>query len=54
MMKEGTQLIQQLDSGLNSMIYVFSGNVTIPRETSVRTHPQIFGLESNNQSMMVN
>ena len=22
----------------------FSGNVTIPRETSVRTHPQIFGL----------
>ena len=43
-MKEGTQLIQQLDSGLNSMIYVFSGNVTIPRETSVRTHPQIFGL----------
>ena len=43
-MEEGTQLIQQLDSGLNSMIYVFSGNVTIPRETSVRTHPQIFGL----------
>tara|TARA_Y100001968_G_scaffold331017_2_gene384442 strand:- start:2858 stop:3730 length:873 start_codon:yes stop_codon:yes gene_type:complete len=43
-MEEGTQLYQKLKSNLNSMIYVFSGNVTIPRETTVKTHPQILGL----------
>ena len=33
-----------LDSDLNSMIYVFSGNVTIPRETRVKTQPHVIGL----------
>jgi redox-sensitive bicupin YhaK (pirin superfamily) len=43
-MEEGSLLNQKLDSNLNSMIYVFSGDVTIPRKTSVKTHPQTFGL----------
>ena len=43
-MEEGARLNQKLDSNLNSMIYVFSGNVTIPRETTVKTHPQTLGL----------
>ena len=43
-MQEGSELIQKLDSNLNSMIYVFSGNVAIPRGTGVKTHPQAFGL----------
>ncbi|MBA41290.1 MAG: pirin [Euryarchaeota archaeon] len=43
-MQKGTQLIQHLDPYLNSMIYVFAGNVSIPRETSVKTQPQVFGL----------
>ena len=43
-MEEGTRLNQKLDSNLNSMIYVFSGNVTIPKDTTAKTHPQTFGL----------
>ena len=43
-MEEDAQLYQKLNSNLNSMIYVFSGNVTIPRETTVKTHPQTLGL----------
>ncbi len=43
-MEEDAQLYQKFNSNLNSMIYVFSGNVTIPRETTVKTHPQTLGL----------
>ena len=43
-MKKGAQLIQYLEPTLNSMIYVFGGNVSIPRETGVKTRPQVFGL----------
>ena len=43
-MEEGAQLTQMLDPDLNSMIYVFSGNVTIPKATRVKTQPHVIGL----------
>ena len=43
-MGANTELVQQLDSELNSMIYVFSGKVTIDNEELVKNSPKIFGL----------
>ena len=43
-MGANTELVQQLDSELNSMIYVFSGKVTIDNEELVKKSPKIFCL----------
>ena len=42
-MEENAELTQKLDSQLNSMIYVFSGKVTIYKENRVKGNPKIFG-----------
>jgi len=42
-MEENAELTQKLDSQLNSMIYVFSGKVTIYRENRVKENSKIFG-----------
>ncbi len=42
-MEENAELTQKLDSQLNSMIYVFSGKVTIYKENRVKEKPKIFG-----------
>ncbi len=43
-MEDNTELTQQLDYELNSMIYVFSGKVTIDNEVFVKKSPKVFGL----------
>ena len=43
-MEDNTELTQQLDYELNSMIYVFSGKVTIDNEEFVKKSPKVFGL----------
>ena len=48
-MESGAKLNQNIDSLLNSMIYVFSGKVTVFNETRVKTRPQSLGLGVNQQ-----
>lgn len=48
-MEVGAKLNQNIDSLLNSMIYVFSGKVTVFNETRVKTRPQSLGLGVNQQ-----
>ncbi len=48
-MEAGAKLNQNIDSLLNSMIYVFSGKVTVFNETRVKTRPQSLGLGVNQQ-----
>ena len=48
-MEAGAKLNQSIDSLLNSMIYVFSGKVTVFNETRVKTRPQSLGLGVNQQ-----
>ena len=48
-MEAGAKLNQNIDSLLNSMIYVFSGKVTVFNETSIKTRPQSLGLGVNQQ-----
>lgn len=48
-MEAGAKLNQTIDSLLNSMIYVFSGKVTVFNETRVKTRPQSLGLGVNQQ-----
>ena len=43
-MEDNNELTQQLDYELNSMIYVFSGKVTIDNEEFVKKSPKLFGL----------
>ena len=48
-MEVGAKLNQNIDSLLNSMIYVFSGKVTVFNETRIKTRPQSLGLGVNQQ-----
>ena len=48
-MEAGAKLNQNIDSLLNSMIYVFSGKVTVFNEARVKTRPQSLGLGVNQQ-----
>ena len=48
-MEAGAKLNQTIDSLLNSMIYVFSGKVTVFNETRIKTRPQSLGLGVNQQ-----
>ena len=48
-MEEKAQLVKQLESDLNGMIYVFSGKVTIDNPLQVKTHPGSPGIGSNQQ-----
>lgn len=48
-MEAGAKLNQNIDSLLNSMIYVFSGKVTVFNETRIKTRPQSLGLGVNQQ-----
>ena len=48
-MESGAKLNQNIDSLLNSMIYVFSGKVTVFNETRVKARPQSLGLGVNQQ-----
>ena len=48
-MEAGAKLNQTIDSLLNSMIYVFSGKVTVFNETRIKTRPQSLGLGINQQ-----
>ncbi|MFL2951745.1 MAG: pirin family protein [Candidatus Thalassarchaeaceae archaeon] len=48
-MEVGAKLNQNIDSLLNSMIYVFSGKVTVFNETRIKTRPQSLGLGINQQ-----
>jgi hypothetical protein len=43
-MEEGAVLNQKIASGLNGMIYVFSGSVRVNDQLSVRTQPMPFGM----------
>ncbi|MFL2972924.1 MAG: pirin family protein [Candidatus Thalassarchaeaceae archaeon] len=43
-MEEGTRLLQQIESNLNAMIYVFGGGILIENKIRVKTQPQAFGL----------
>tara|TARA_B100001094_G_scaffold160082_1_gene154829 strand:+ start:379 stop:1185 length:807 start_codon:yes stop_codon:yes gene_type:complete len=43
-MEEGARLLQQIESNLNAMIYVFGGGILIENKIRVKTHPQAFGL----------
>ena len=48
-MEKNAQLVKQLESDLNGMIYVFSGKVTIDNPLQVKTHPGSPGIGSNQQ-----
>ena len=48
-MEAGAKLNQTIDSLLNSMIYVFSGKVTVFNETRIKTRPPSLGLGVNQQ-----
>ena len=48
-MEDGTNLKQQIESHLNSMIFVFSGEIKVLNETRVKRHPQVLGLGVNQQ-----
>ena len=48
-MENNAQLVKQLESDLNGMIYVFSGKVTIDNPLQVKTHPRSPGIGSNQQ-----
>ena len=48
-MEKNAQLVKQLESDLNGMIYVFSGKVTIDNPLQVKTHPGSPGIVSNQQ-----
>ncbi|RCH76333.1 MAG: pirin family protein [Candidatus Poseidoniales archaeon] len=48
-MEAGAKLNQNIDSLLNSMIYVFSGKVTVFNETRIKTRPRSLGLGVNQQ-----
>ena len=43
-MEEGARLLQQIESNLNAMIYVFGGGILIENKIRVKTQPQAFGL----------
>ena len=48
-MEDGTKLNQQIESQLNSMIFVFSGKITVFNETRVKEYPHVLGLGVNQQ-----
>ena len=48
-MEAGAKLNQNIDTLLNSMIYVFSGKVTVFNETRVKARPHSLGLGVNQQ-----
>ena len=48
-MEENSQLVKQLDSELNAMIYVFRGKITIDNPLQVKMHPGALGIGSNQQ-----
>ena len=48
-MEAGAKLNQNIDPLLNSMIYVFSGKVTVFNETRIKTRPRSFGFGVNQQ-----
>ena len=50
-MEDGTKLNQQIEYQLNSMIYVFSGKITVFNEARVKEYPQVLGLGVNQQVM---
>jgi hypothetical protein len=43
-MEEGARLLQQIESNLNAMIYVFGGGILIENKIRVKNQPQAFGL----------
>ena len=48
-MEDGTNLKQQIESHLNSMIFVFSGEINVLNEARVKKYPQVLGLGVNQQ-----
>ena len=50
-MEDGAKLNQQIEYQLNSMIYVFSGKITVFNEARVKEYPQVLGLGVNQQVM---
>ena len=48
-MEDGTNLKQHIESHLNSMIFVFSGEINVLNEARVKKYPQVLGLGVNQQ-----
>ena len=48
-MEKNARLIQQFESDLNGMIYVFAGKITIDNPLQVKMHPLPTGIGSNQQ-----
>ena len=48
-MEKDVSLVQQIESNLNGMIYVFGGEISIENEIRVRKHPMPFGIEAKQQ-----
>ena len=48
-MNSGSRLSQELESGLNGMIYVFGGEIEIENETKVKISPVAFGVRTKQQ-----
>ena len=48
-MEKDVSLVQQIESNLNGMIYVFGGEISIENEIRVRKHPMPFSIEAKQQ-----
>ena len=48
-MEQDARLIQQFESKLNGMIYVFAGKISIDNPLQVKTHPRPTAIGSNQQ-----